>query len=59
MTYIVTDIQYDTDGEDIDLPESLDIDVPDDNDEELVDYLGDEISRVTGYCHEGFTFDKK
>jgi len=59
MIYIVTDIQYDTDGEDIDLPESLEIEVPDDNDEELVDYLGDEISNITGFCHFGFTFEKK
>ena len=59
MTYIVSDIIYDTDGEDISLPESLEISVPDDNDVELVDYLGDKISEITGYCHEGFTFEKK
>ena len=46
---IATDIQWDTDGEDVDLPTSIRI--PDDiDDEEIADYLSD----VTGFLHFGF-----
>lgn len=60
MIYTVSDIRYETDGIDIDLPESLDINVPDNlEDDEVQDYLGDEISNITGFCHDGFTYDLK
>jgi len=57
MKYKVTNITYDTDGENIELPETLDIDVPDNiNDPyERVEYISDEISNITGFCHKGFT----
>lgn len=58
-TYLITNIHYDTDGEEIDLPKSLTIVVPDDIEEdELGDYLSDEVSNETGYCHYGFTIEK-
>jgi hypothetical protein len=58
--YTVTDIIYDTDGEDIDLPTTLVISVPDDIlgdlilTDEILDYLSDEISNKTDFCHKGF-----
>ena len=51
--YLVTDIEYDTDGEDIDLPKELKITVPDDEEDPL-EYISDEISKITGFCHNGF-----
>jgi hypothetical protein len=50
--YLVTDIIYDTDGEVLDLPKELKINVPDD--EDAVEYISDEISNITGFCHKGF-----
>lgn len=49
-------ISYDTDGEAVELPSELEIEVPDDltEQEDIEDYLSDEISNVTGYCHKGF-----
>lgn len=56
MQYEVNDIQYDTDGEVVDLPTSLKIDVPDDLDDvDKVDFISDKISEITGFCHTGFT----
>lgn len=56
MEYTVTNIKYDTDGEDIDLPKELKIDVPNDLTErdEIEEYINDEISNKTGFCHLGF-----
>jgi len=60
MIYIVTDIDWDTDGEDIDLPSELEIDILDDMDsEDIEDYVSDSISDITGFCHYGFTLFKK
>jgi len=53
-TYIVTDIKYDTDGEELDLPKELTITVPADE-EDVEEYISDEISNITGFCHKGFT----
>ena len=65
MIYTVTDIEYDVDGYDIDeianLPKTLKINVPDDlnlKDYEIIDYLGDEISNITDFCHKGFSITK-
>jgi hypothetical protein len=59
--YNVTDIKYDTDGEQIDLPKVLEIDVPNefDGEDEIADYISDEISNITGFCHKGFSFMTK
>lgn len=58
--YLVTYIKYDTDGKRIKLPKKLEIEVPTEyqSDDEIVDYLSDEISNVTGFCHFGFSFEK-
>jgi hypothetical protein len=57
MQYIVTNIKYDTDGEAIDLPETLTIDVPSHITEpdEIDEFVSDEISNQTGFCHLGFS----
>ena len=58
MEYIITNIEYDTDGEDnLNLPKTLQIIVPDDlhDYEEVEQFISDEISNRTGYCHKGFT----
>lgn len=56
--YLVNSILYDTDGEDVDLPKTLEIELSDTitDEEEIVSDLCDEISNITGYCHFGFTF---
>ncbi len=60
--YQVCDINYDLDGDEGDtsyLPEILTIDVPDDLDEdEVYEFISDEISNMTGFCHNGFTSSK-
>jgi len=60
MVYKVTDITYDTDGGDVDLPTELDITVPNDleDKEEIIEFISDEISNVTGFCHLGFSVPK-
>jgi hypothetical protein len=57
MIKTVFDIQYVTDGIPVDLPNEIDIEVPIDITEEddVADYLSDEISNRTGYCHFGFS----
>jgi hypothetical protein len=55
-TYRVTNIDYDTDGEDVDgLPTELDVDLEDDADPSLE--LADAISDKTGWCVNTFSFD--
>lgn len=55
MTYKAIDIEYDTDGEKIELPKTLDIEVEDNlSPDEKLEYISDEISNRTGYCHFGF-----
>lgn len=55
-TYTVTDIIYDTDGEVLDLPKTLTITVPANVEfDEVEEYISDEISNQTGFCHKGFS----
>lgn len=58
MKYTATNISYDTDGEVVDLPTTLEIDVPNEitDREEVEEYISDEISNITGFCHNGFSF---
>jgi hypothetical protein len=60
IKYLATDIQYDTDGEEIDLPKELEIEVPTEfeTEDEIIDYISDEISNITGFCHMGFSTTK-
>jgi len=57
MEYTVTDIKYDTDGEQIDLPKTLTITVPEEITEgyDIDEYISNEISNITGFCHKGFS----
>lgn len=50
------DIEYDTDGFQVDLPTILTFEIPKDlkDDDEIEDFVSDEISNQTGYCHFGF-----
>ena len=51
--YTVTDIEYDTDGDNVELPKELVIDVPCDE-QDVAEFISDKISKITGYCHLGF-----
>ena len=60
MKYTVTDIQWDTDGEDLDLPTELTVDIPNEDfvnmdEEEIDEFISDEISNITGFCHFGYS----
>ena len=59
--YVVYNIKYDTDGEDIELPTRLEIEIPDDiiEQEDVEQMLSDEISNITGFCHFGFLIENK
>ena len=59
--YIVIISEYDTDGLSVNLPHELEIEVPDNMTEpqEIEDFISDEISNMTGYCHKGFTYEVK
>jgi len=58
MKVTVTDIKWDTDGEDVDLPTEMVIEVPEGMDKEEADeFVSDEISNQTGFCHKGFSTD--
>lgn len=53
MSWKAVNIQWDTDGEDVELPSEILI--PDDmiDEDEISDYL----SEQTGFCHKGFSID--
>lgn len=55
-TFVVTDIKYDTDGEKVSLPKEMTIEVPEDltEYEEIEEFISDEITNRTGFCHMGF-----
>ena len=59
--YIVCVSEYDTDGISVPLPKELEIEVPDNmtDVEEIEDFISDEISSMTGYCHKGFSYEVK
>lgn len=56
MEVKVKNIQYDTDGIEVELPSELLIKVPSEytDVEDIDDFISDEISNITGYCHFGF-----
>jgi hypothetical protein len=57
MDITVTSIDYDSDDV-TDLPQTLHIDVPiDTENEDIEEYVSDQISEITGFCHKGFTMD--
>jgi hypothetical protein len=56
MKYRVYDIDYDTDGETVDVPTEMVIELGEDA-EPSID-LGDKISDKTGWCVNGFQFHR-
>jgi hypothetical protein len=56
MKAIVTNVKFDTDGEVVDLPVEFEIEVPSDivEEQDIDDFVSDEISNITGFCHYGF-----
>lgn len=55
--YDITNIKYDTDGAKVRLPKKMKITIPDDVEktyEGVEQYISDEISNRTGFCHAGF-----
>lgn len=55
MIYLITNIDYDTENLD-DLPSSLRIKVASSLDEqEKNEFISNEISNITGFCHKGFS----
>ena len=56
-TFTVKNIKWDTDGRKVKLPKTLKIAVQESeyvNAEEIDQFISDEISNITGYCHTGF-----
>jgi len=60
MKYFVNNIQYDTDGEVIELPDSIMVNVPNHLEDkiEIDEFISDQISNETGFCHKGFSRKK-
>jgi len=59
-TYIVSQIKWDTDGAKVKLPKTLKVTIPNDitDIDDIDEYISDEISNRTGFCHTGFVTDK-
>ena len=60
MKYLVYNIDYDIDEDNVDiyLPQELEISIPDVIDEfEIEGLISDKISNITGFCHNGFSYD--
>jgi hypothetical protein len=59
MKYQVSNIKFDTDGIETDLATNMVIEVDDEitDKDEIEEFISDEISNQTGYCHFGFTID--
>ncbi len=60
MLYTVTNIKWDTDGEAIDLPKEIKVDIPNDvfvkmGSEEVDEHISNYITNETGFCHKGFS----
>ena len=56
--YRVFSIRYDIDDGPASTPEELIIGVPAEEMERLEDFLSDEISQQTGWCHNGFQYEE-
>lgn len=55
MEVTAFNIKYDTDGEQVDLPEELTFYIPNEEEiENISDIVSDKISNETGFCHLGF-----
>ena len=57
--FTVSNIDWDTDGEEIDLPDEMTVNVKEDEqleEDEIEQYISDKISDETGFCHFGFNY---
>lgn len=59
MIYKISDISFDTDGMSVDLPKEMDVDVPEeyDNDNNRVDFILTHLSNATGFLVETFSIE--
>lgn len=59
-TYNVFNIQWDTEGEEVELPNHIIVNVPESNQLscDIIDFIGDYITNEFGFCHFGFEFDE-
>ena len=57
MIVTAYNIRWDTDGEEIDLPRTVHVELEAEHDEELEDLESDELSVRVGFCHFGFDLD--
>lgn len=56
MNYIVNSIEWDIDNDDVDLPEELTVNVPDEiSEQNIIEYIGNKITEITDFCHLGFS----
>lgn len=57
MIVKVTNIKWDTDNKNVNIPTELDVTVPDNITDpfDIECFISDEISNITGWCHQGFT----
>lgn len=57
--FVCTNIQWDTDGEDVALPESVSIalNLRDTDGDIVADALSDVLSEWYGFCHDGFNYE--
>lgn len=61
MIYLIKNIKWDTDGEEVDLPTEIEVNIPNEDfakytQEEIYEYISDKITDVTGFCHKGYSF---
>jgi hypothetical protein len=60
MKYLVNNIKWDTDGEDVDLPTEIIVELDAETEEhrdnyEKIELISDYITNETGFCHKGFS----
>lgn len=53
-------IEYDTDGENVELPQEIFIFIPSifDTQEEIEEFISSEITNFTDFCHFGFEYEQ-
>jgi len=55
MKYRIFDIDWDTDNEEVDLPDEIEIEIENKND---IYYIHDKISDMYGFCMSGYLTEK-
>jgi hypothetical protein len=58
MKYQVSNVQWETDGEQVELPSIIVVDVPDDELDNVEDFLSDHLSDEYGWLHNRFECDR-